>query len=179
MRYIVPSYENCTRCPLHQYRRHVVFGRGQIPAKVLFVGEAPGKSEDTLGLPFVGPIGRLLGEAIKVACRFARLDSPPRYFISNIVGCRPTDEPEGENRQPTPDEAWCCWQRLVETYADVNPQRVVLLGQVAKVFGKKAWPEAICLPHPAYIVRQGGTQSPAFTALARDLSAVFKEVSNA
>jgi uracil-DNA glycosylase family 4 len=177
VRYIVKDYLDCTRCGLHQFRRSIVFGRGKLPAKLLFVGEAPGKSEDLTGEPFIGPSGRLLNAAIDLGCKFAGITEAPSYFITNVVACRPTDEMNGDNRQPTQEEAWCCWKRLEKTFSDVNPQRVVLLGQVAKQALKKAFPDAIHLPHPAYLLRLGGIGCPAFTAFARDLSAIFKELS--
>lgn len=179
MKFIVKNYLNCERCPLHEFRRNIVFGRGKIPAKIFFVGEAPGKTEDLLGVPFIGPSGKLLDKAFELACQMAGVSEPPTYFISNVVGCRPTDSKDGENRQPTGEEAWACWERLEKTHAAVKPQKVIFLGKVALVQCRKAWPEALALPHPAYLLRLGGVESPAFRAFARDLSAVFKELSNA
>lgn len=176
MKYVVRSYLNCKRCGLCTTRRHIVFGRGKVPATILFVGEAPGKSEDLTGESFVGPSGRLLNAAIDLACRMIDATIPPSYYITNVVACRPTDSLLGDNRQPTHEEAWRCNERLQSTYADVSPKRVVLLGQIAKTYCLKSWPEATCLPHPAYLLRLGGLDSPAFTAFARDLSSVFKEV---
>ena len=173
--YIVKAYLNCTRCPLCKIRKNIVFGRGVLPAKVMFVGEAPGKSEDVLAQAFVGPSGRLLNKAMETAA-FMASTSIPTFFITNIVACRPADNSGGENRKPTGEEAWTCWRRLEQTYKDVSPQKVVLLGAVAEQYGIDAWPDATILPHPAFILRQGGTSSPAFRAFARGLSEVFMEV---
>lgn len=177
MRYIVKEYLNCERCPLHQFRRKVVFGRGSIPAEILFIGEAPGRSEDLVGEPFVGPSGKLLDEALNLAQEMAGLDKQPRYFITNVCACRPTDRVGGPNREPSFEEAYACFPRVQATYADIEPRKVVFLGKVPAELLGKAFPEAIKLPHPAWILRQGGKASPLFRALARDLSQILKEVS--
>lgn len=156
-------------------RKNIVFGRGSIPADILFVGEGPGGAEDMLGEPFVGPSGRLLKQAMELAVRFAGLEKAPSHFITNVIGCRATDA-EGDNRAPTQEEAWACWPRLNRTFNDVHPRRVVLLGKEAARNCKKAWPDARILPHPAFLLRLGGTENPAFVAFARDLSALFLEL---
>ena len=61
------KWKDCTRCLLHEHRRKIVLCRGKIPADVLFVGEAPGESEDVLGSPFVGPAAQLLDSLIEQA----------------------------------------------------------------------------------------------------------------
>lgn len=176
MRYIVKDYLKCTRCPLSNFRRNIVFGRGKVPAKILFVGEAPGKTEDLTGLPFVGRSGKLLDSVILFAVKLAGITEAPTYFITNVCACRPCDSSGGENREPNGNEAWACWSRLEKTYTDIKPQRVVLLGKVAQKYTLKAFPNALCLPHPAYVLRLGGQDSPLFRAMARDLSQLFLEV---
>ncbi|MGZ7117342.1 MAG: uracil-DNA glycosylase, partial [Methanobacterium sp.] len=54
----------CVKCPLHESRTKVVFGEGPADAKIMLVGEAPGKNEDEAGRPFVGMAGRLLSEIL-------------------------------------------------------------------------------------------------------------------
>lgn len=176
MRYFVKAYAVCTACGLCKTRRNIVFGRGTLPAKILFIGEAPGKTEDLMGVPFVGPSGRLLDAAIALACEYAGIPKPPSFFITNTVACRPTDSANGENRQPSDAEILACWGRLEQTYMDINPEKVILLGKVAKVAVLRSFPTALCLPHPAYILRLGGAESPAFTTFARDLGEAFKEL---
>ena len=214
--FIVPSYIDCTRCGLCKIRRKIVFGRGVPPADILFIGEAPGKTEDLLGLAFVGLAGRLLNQAIIKAMQFAAIDivnasekkpapmyltqedertdmaqfiqncneiikilEKVTYYITNVVACRPSDTPDGENRKPTPEESWACFDRLNQTYIKCNPKKIVFLGDIAKKHCLKGWPEAKCLVHPAYINYHGGVSSPEFVAFARDLSDVFKELYNA
>jgi len=178
MRFIVREYLECARCPLSKFRRNIVFGRGCLPARILFVGEAPGVSEDLLGIPFIGPSGRILDRAIATATQVCRLKDPPSFFISNCVACRPTDIRRGPNRQPEFEEFYACWPRLEKTHSVVSPRRVVLLGKVAQGFLARVWPEAYRLPHPAFILRSGGVTSPHFRAFVRDLSAIFKEVTD-
>lgn len=174
MRYIVKDYVNCVACGLCGTRRSIVFGRGTLPAKVLFIGEAPGKTEDLMGIPFVGPSGRLLEAAIAQAVSYAGLKKTPSYFITNTIACRPTDSPNGENRPPLEHEILACWKRLERTYTDINPEKVILLGKVAKTAVLRSFPQALCLPHPLYILRLGGMESPAFTTFCRDLAELFK-----
>ena len=175
-RYIVQSYLECERCSLHKTRRSIVFGRGDLPADILFIGEAPGVTEDMLGLPFVGQSGKLLEKAMQRALELSSRDTMPRLFITNIVACRPCDFLGGPNRPPSGEESWACWQRLERTFKDVAPKRVVLLGKVAVQQAHKAFPDATCLPHPAFILRLGGVESPLFRSFVQDLSEVFKHV---
>ena len=80
---------SCQKCGLCQTRTHVVFGMGSPNAEVMFIGEAPGRTEDEQGLPFVGRSGQLLDKYL-AAIHLKRDD----IFITNIVKCRP-DHPFG------------------------------------------------------------------------------------
>ncbi|MBN1863669.1 MAG: uracil-DNA glycosylase [Victivallales bacterium] len=110
----------CTRCPLHKDREHVVFGCGQVPAELMFIGEAPGAEEDSKGVPFVGAAGQLLTQMIK-SMQFQRSD----VYISNIVKCRPPG-----NRIPEDSEAQTCMPFLRRQIELVSPKVIVLLGAV-------------------------------------------------
>ena len=169
------SWRKCQKCGLHVFRRKVVLGRGKTPADILFIGEAPGKSEDLRGFAFIGPAGQLLDDGMDKAAEIAKLDLPT-FYITNVVACRPTDKKHGPNREPTGEEAWACWVRLSETYDLVNPKAVVFLGKVAEQYCKAAWPGAFSLQHPAYILRQGGARSTEFKRFSRDLGEIFKLV---
>ena len=201
-KYIVKSYLGCKRCGLCNTRREIVFGRGSLPATILFIGEAPSVTDDLLGIPFVGPAGKLLDAAIKRGCEMMAYEgihnckyckdgtepefgiadcpkcfggvTPPPYFITNSVACRPTDVAGGENREPNADEIWACYERLQHTYNQVQPKVVVFLGEVARKHLTKAFPQAYNLRHPSYLIRRGGVESPEFRAMARDLSAIFR-----
>ena len=84
---------NCKSCPLHSTRTNVVFGAGNSDAKILFIGEAPGRQEDEQGLPFVGASGKLLDKYLD-AIGLSR----DEVYIANILKCRPPN-----NRDPLPE----------------------------------------------------------------------------
>jgi uracil-DNA glycosylase family 4 len=165
----------CTSCVLHASRRQVVLGRGDLPCDLLFIGEAPGKSEDVLGKPFIGRSGKLLDTAIEAACLIVHRHKP-RMYITNIVACRPCDSPQGDNRPPTPDEIYACNARLRDELHAAEPKAVVLLGKVAQKAALRLLPTATCLVHPAYILRQGGQGCPSWIKFVRDLSEVLNAI---
>jgi uracil-DNA glycosylase len=76
----------CTKCPLWKTRRNAVPGEGSAKSKVMFVGEAPGRSEDAQGRPFVGAAGKFLDELL-----FQIRVSRENVFITNVVKCRPQE----------------------------------------------------------------------------------------
>lgn len=164
----------CKGCCLRQYANTIVPGRGTWPAAVLFIGEAPGKTEDCLGEAFVGPSGRLLQRAFKDAVAMGGAPVPT-FYITNVVACRPTDFIDGPNREPTSEEAIACWPRLEYTVRRVHPQQVVFLGKVAEKHLKRLFPAAHVLVHPAYVLRLGGVTSSVYRAFVRGLSVVFQQ----
>jgi len=112
----------CTRCPqLAAARQTVVFGSGNADADLMFVGEAPGRSEDEQGRPFVGRAGKLLEQLLgEVGLR--RED----VFINNTLNCRPPD-----NRDPHPAEIENCQDYLMRKIELVEPRVVCTLGNFA------------------------------------------------
>ncbi|MBW7989997.1 MAG: hypothetical protein FVQ84_08285 [Planctomycetes bacterium] len=173
---MIESYIDCTRCGLHKFRRKIVFGRGEFPADIFFIGEGPGKSEDLRGEAFIGKSGRMLDTAIKEAFNLSGLESIPTFYITNVVACRPTNERYGPNRTPSSDEAWACWPRLDETYHKVKPRIVIFIGQTAKQFCKEAFPHGYHLVHPAYILRKGGYRATEYRTFVRNLTEIFKSL---
>lgn len=145
------KWKDCKRCQLWRTRKNVVLGRGELPCSILFIGEAPGRSEDVIGQPFVGPAGRLLSHILDLA------GITKGYFISNILGCIPLGK-EGDKVQVPNLSAARCSTRLEELYQMARPRLVVLLGEIAR----KYWPNKNCdmlyLPHPAAILRTDVTQ---------------------
>lgn len=111
----------CTRCKLHKTRNKIVFGDGNPNARLVFVGEGPGRDEDEQGLPFVGRAGKLLTKIIE-AMGLTRKD----VFICNVVKCRPPN-----NRNPEADEVEACEPFLFNQIKSINPEVVVCLGSVA------------------------------------------------
>lgn len=114
----------CRRCPLCDGRTNTVFGNGDPQARVLVVGEAPGKNEDKQGEPFVGAAGRNLSEFLEIAGL-----KREQIFIANVLKCRPPD-----NRDPRPDEIAACVPFLREQTRLINPDVIVTLGNFATKF---------------------------------------------
>src|SRR5689334_16935335 len=112
---------DCTRCPLHQQRTHVVHTEGNRKARLMFVGEAPGADEDIQARPFVGRAGQLLTKIIE-AIGLKREE----VLIGNVNRCRPPG-----NRAPTTEEASLCKPYLLREIAVVQPEVIVVLGNTA------------------------------------------------
>lgn len=112
---------DCTRCPLHLERTHVVHTEGNRKARLMFVGEAPGADEDAQARPFVGRAGQLLTKIIE-AIGMKREE----VLIGNVNRCRPPG-----NRAPMPDEAATCKPYLLREIAVVQPEVIVVLGNTA------------------------------------------------
>ena len=120
----------CVKCPLHEYRTKVVFGEGPKDAKILLIGEAPGKKEDETGRPSIGMAGRLLSEIIEEA-DMDRSD----IYITSIVKCRPEN-----NRKPKkPEYTTCIDLYLSKQIKLIDPDIIGLLGNSAvyALIGKK------------------------------------------
>lgn len=111
----------CTRCPLSGSRTNIVFGAGSGSARLVFVGEAPGRAEDSRGLPFVGPAGRLL-DGLLGDIGLGRGE----VYITNVVKCRPPG-----NRDPLSDEISTCNPFLRSQIALIRPKIVCALGRIA------------------------------------------------
>lgn len=111
----------CRECPLREGAKGVVFGEGDPRARVMFVGEGPGQTEDETGRPFVGRAGQLLDLMLRVA-GFER----KQVFIANIVKCRPPG-----NRLPLPHEVEACLPNLEAQIRIIDPRIIVLLGALS------------------------------------------------
>jgi uracil-DNA glycosylase len=112
----------CTECPLHESRQMAVPGDGELSARIMLIGEAPGKDEDASGHPFVGSSGRFLNKMLEEV----GIDRKT-LFITNIVKCRPP-----ANRTPRAEEvATCTSDYLDAQIALINPEVIMLLGGVA------------------------------------------------
>ena len=113
---------DCTRCKLHGLgRNQIVFGTGDEHAKLMFVGEAPGRDEDIKGIPFVGRAGQLLTKIIE------SIDlSRESVYIANVIKCRPP-----QNRNPEVDEVETCEPFLFSQIDAIKPKVIVALGTFA------------------------------------------------
>ena len=114
---------DCQRCKLCSGRTHIVFGVGNPHAKLMFVGEGPGRDEDLKGEPFVGRAGQLLTDIITKGMGLKRED----VYICNVVKCRPP-----ENRNPEPDEVAACEPFLKKQIDIVRPQIIVGSGKIRR-----------------------------------------------
>lgn len=113
---------DCTRCKLATLgRQKIVFGVGNPHARLMFIGEAPGRDEDIQGIPFVGRAGQLLTKMIE-AIGLKRED----VYIANVIKCRPP-----ENRNPEPDEVASCEPFLFRQIESISPVVIVALGTFA------------------------------------------------
>ena len=111
----------CMLCPLCEERNRTVFGSGDSKAKLVFVGEAPGREEDKQGEPFVGRAGQLLTKII-ASVGFTREE----VYITNILKCRPPD-----NRDPNEKEVRACKPYLERQIELLEPVLICALGRVA------------------------------------------------
>lgn len=115
---------DCQLCPLGQTRNNLVFGVGNPHARVMFVGEGPGKNEDLKGEPFVGAAGKNLDSLLDKAS-LKRDD----VYIANVLKCRPPG-----NRNPKPEEIEACSPFLREQIRSIWPDVIVCLGNFAAHF---------------------------------------------
>lgn len=116
--------EACHKCPLADGRTQTVFGVGDASARVLIIGEAPGKNEDLQGEPFVGAAGKYLNDLLAIA-GLTRDD----VFIANVLKCRPPG-----NRDPRPEEIELCAPYLREQTRTIDPEYIVTLGNFSTKF---------------------------------------------
>ena len=116
---VLAQVKGCVRCSeLAAGRKNVVFGAGNADADLMFIGEAPGASEDEQGLPFVGAAGKLL-EKLLVEIGLSRAE----VFIANVLKCRPPG-----NRDPLPVEIENCREYLYRQVELIQPRVICSLG---------------------------------------------------
>ncbi|HEX8974537.1 MAG TPA: uracil-DNA glycosylase [Patescibacteria group bacterium] len=109
----------CSNCALRCGASRVVPGDGNPEAEIMFIGEAPGKKEDEMGVPFVGAAGKFLSEMLG-EIKLKRED----IYIANVAKCRPP-----ENRDPLPEEVAACWPWLEKQIEIIDPKLIVTLGR--------------------------------------------------
>jgi DNA polymerase len=169
---------DCRRCKLWSGRTHLVFGVGNPKARLMFIGEGPGRDEDLQGEPFVGRAGQLLTDIITKGMGLKRED----VYIANVVKCRPP-----ENRNPEPDEVASCEPFLKKQIDLVRPEIIIALGKFAvqtllqskvpitKLRGNWHSYHGIKLMptfHPAYLLRNPGDKKLVW----EDIKKVIKEM---
>lgn len=159
---------NCRKCGLCEVRSNVVFGVGNPRAKVMFIGEGPGRNEDLQGEPFVGAGGQLLDKYLAAV----DLDRRTNIYIANIVKCRPP-----QNRDPLQEEQEACMDWLRNQTALLRPKIIVCLGRIAAMriikpdfkitrehgqFFKKGNIYMMATLHPAALLRNPAQKPAAF-----------------
>ena len=112
---------NCKKCPLWKTRKNTVPGEGPVDAELMIIGQAPGFEEDKVGRPFVGRAGKFLNHLLKIA-KIQR----EKIFITSPIKCFPP-----KNRKPTKKEIEACLPWLKKQIEIINPQKFILLGEVA------------------------------------------------
>lgn len=112
---------DCQRCSLSRTRTNLVFGVGDPHARLMFIGEAPGRNEDLQGEPFVGAAGKLLDELL-ASIGLVRSE----VYIANVLKCRPPG-----NRDPLPEEMEQCTPFLEEQVRLIDPEVIATLGNFA------------------------------------------------
>ncbi|MCK4453942.1 uracil-DNA glycosylase [Candidatus Parcubacteria bacterium] len=124
LRKIKDEVLRCQKCVLYQTRTYPVIGEGNHQAKIVFIGEAPGESEDKTGRPFCGAAGKVLDELLNSA-GIERTD----VYICNILKCRPP-----ENRNPKIEEIEACTPYLLKQIEIIKPKVICTLGNFSTAF---------------------------------------------
>ncbi len=118
---IAQKVESCQKCSLYQGAKKSVPGQGSAKSGIVFIGEAPGIQEDSQGIPFCGPAGRLLDQLLS-EIDLKRKD----VFIGNVIKHRPPN-----NRDPESEEIKACFPFLIEQLNILKPKLIVTLGRYA------------------------------------------------
>lgn len=180
----------CTKCSLAETRHAVVFGEGNENARLMFIGEGPGRDEDATGRPFVGRAGQLLTRIIENGLKLKRED----VYIANVVKCRPTIDGLGKrDRPPETAEVAACSPYLARQIEIIQPKVIVTLGNpstrfllqtaegITRLRGK--WHEykgIAVMPtyHPSYLLRNGGdaAETPYKRDVWNDMKAVMDKL---
>lgn len=161
----------CTACDLSSTRTQVVWGSGAVNARVMFVGEAPGRREDEGGEPFIGAAGRVLDEFLDAAALVRS-----EIYITNVVKCRPP-----KNRNPHPGEIQACKHWLEAQIDLIDPEVIVTLGAFASQtiletdqtigalqgkVGQRFGRRVLALYHPAATIYDRTKREPLFQGAA-------------
>ena len=178
----------CQLCKLAKTRNRAVFGEGNPSARLMFIGEGPGRDEDASGRPFVGRAGQLLTRVIEQTMGLQRSD----VYIANIVKCRPTLDLLGKkDRAPDEEEVSACAPYLREQIQMIRPKVIVTLGNPSTRFILKTkegitklrgnWFVYENIPvmptyHPSFIIRSGGEKSSHFKNVQSDMQCVLTQL---
>jgi DNA polymerase len=115
--------KNCKKCFLWKTRKNAVPGEGPIKAKIMILGQSPGVEEDKTSRPFIGRAGKFLNQLLKMAGMERK-----KVFITSPLKCLPQPP---INRKPKKEEIDACLPYLEKQIEIINPQKFILLGEVA------------------------------------------------
>jgi DNA polymerase len=180
--------ESCHACELGQTRTRSVFSGGSTQAKIMIIGEAPGKDEDEQGEPFVGRSGQLL---MKLFAQVG-LERERNLYICNTIKCRPP-----QNRKPTPLEKDACRPFLEAQIDFVQPKVIVLCGATAvssllphekrtitqvrgQWFDHASGAKVMAVFHPSYLLRHHSLEAGKPRAMMiQDLADISRHLTTA
>jgi DNA polymerase len=179
---------SCTACGLCQGRTNTVFGSGNLRARWMIVGEAPGEQEDLRGEPFVGKSGQLLDSMLRAIQLTREGDTPARQvYIANTLKCRPP-----ANRNPEPGELAQCEPFLIRQIELLQPGIILAMGRfavqallrssepVGRLRGRVHRYHGVPLVvtyHPAYLLRNPQDKARSWDDLCLALEAVRRSQS--
>lgn len=166
---------------LNRFAKNIVIGDGNEGAKILLIGEAPGETEDEMGIPFCGRSGKLLEKALSTI----KLTRKDNIYITNTVFWRPEN-----NRKPTKEELEFCFPFLKKIIQIINPQIIITAGGVATelmldtnktisnligkfndieidIFEQKKKIKVFPIYHPSYLLRSPSSKKTLWNNLLR------------
>ena len=168
------SVAQCHLCALAKSRKNVIFGAGNLKAKVMFIGDNPGVSEDESGMLFTGKSGEMLANMIEKVL----LLSKEEVYVTTILKCKTPD-----NRVPTPEEVACCKPYVMQQIQTIRPQIIVALGSTSfhhltgeydtpidKIRGSVLnFGEAKLIPtfHPSFLLRNPSAKKEVFADMLK------------
>ena len=180
--------ESCHACELGQTRTRSVFSGGSTHAKIMIIGEAPGKDEDEQGEPFVGRSGQLL---MKLFAQVG-VERERDLYICNTIKCRPP-----QNRKPTPLEKDACRPFLEAQIDFVQPKVIVLCGATAvssllphekrtitqvrgQWFDHASGAKVMAVFHPSYLLRHHSLEAgKPRDLMMQDLAEISRQLTTA
>ncbi|ARU48438.1 hypothetical protein Sdiek1_1274 [Sulfurospirillum diekertiae] len=168
------SVAGCHLCALAKSRKKCHFGAGNLKAKVMFIGDNPGVSEDETGMLFTGKSGELLANMIEKVLLIPKED----VYVTTILKCKTPD-----NRVPTPEEVACCKPYVMQQIQTIRPQIIVALGSTSfhHLTGEYDTPidkirgtvlnfgEAKLIPtfHPSFLLRNPSAKKEVFADMLK------------
>lgn len=157
----VEQWKDCKQCGYCETRTKIVLGKGDIVCDVLLIGEAPGQSENMVGVPFIGKAGKILDRIVNKV--FGPLQHRKyRIAYNNIIACIPLEDGH-EKEEPSVDAILSCKPRLEEFIRIAKPRLIVAVGKLSEDWIDKRHSAKnrvetgtipiVAIQHPASILR--------------------------